>query len=200
MRRIVFSGATFVLLALVMGACGHWPAAEFEPGMPVEDAASREAALRKLVKRHVEQAARTTSEDRHELERSKPYYYKEYSVYPEGTERMTIEIREQDSRSRPYVADITLPKIQYSTRLHRKRQEAVEDDNFLRGTGTETLTYELRNGRWRPVGSLFVAEKTEENINGEWVPLEEEIVRTIEAEERKGWFARQWSKIMGRDD
>jgi len=98
-----------------------------------------------------------------------PYFYRHYDVYPEGATGLTIAMQERDTRSIPYMADVTVAKQVFSTRLHRKRKEAEKDANFLRDTGAETATYELRNSKWTRVGSMFVASKSEENVNGEWV-------------------------------
>jgi len=86
--------------------------------------------------------------------------------------------------------------------LHRKRGEAEQDANFLRDTGSETDTYELRNGKWVRVGSMFVATKSEENVNGEWLPVNETVKRTVAAEEQKargGWFKRTWASVTGQE-
>ena len=109
-------------------------------------------------------------------------------------------MQERESRSAPLIADVVLAKQRFVTRLHRDRMEAQNDTNFLRDTGTETTTYELRNGGWVRVGSLFVASKSEENVNGEWAPVKETVERTVAAEEEKsqGWFGRTWSKITGK--
>lgn len=188
--------------ATVRGWFGGGKGAEFpEPaGEAVEEVTREdyEDALRESVERYVQAAHRNRDEKKAAVRRAKPYYFKEYSVYPENAENLDIEYKETESRTRPVIAEVTLDRVRYSTRLHRKREDARQDDNFFRDTGAETLTYELRNGRWRRVGSLFVANKTEEYVNGEWVPRREEVERVLEAEERKGWFGRVWSTITGR--
>jgi hypothetical protein len=89
--------------------------------------------------------------------------------------------------------------LRYATRMHRKRDQAQADGNFLRDTGAQTISYELRNGKWWRAGSLFVAEKTEEYVSGEWVPVQEEVQRTVAAEEENAnWFNRTWSAITGK--
>ncbi|MCC6698644.1 MAG: hypothetical protein IT365_23675 [Candidatus Hydrogenedentes bacterium] len=160
--------------------------------------ADREASLKKLVEDYV--AAASRSEGSSQILRKKPYWFKEYSVYPGGTQGMEIEMQESDSRTSPVSAKVTLGKQRFATKLHRKRDEAVADANFLRDTGTETLSFKMRGDRWWRDGSLFVAEKTEENVNGEWVPAQEEVERTVAAEEEKegNWFNRAWSTISGR--
>lgn len=158
-----------------------------------------EAKLRDLVTDYVNAQGRQEGEARSQVIKRKPYYYKEYSVYPDGAESMKVDIQEKDSRTSPYSAEVTLSKQRFATRMHRKRDEAQADSNFLRDTGTETLTFELRGDRWWRVGSLFVADRTEENVNGEWVPAQEEVERTVAAEEKEGnWFNRAWSAISGR--
>jgi len=127
----------------------------------------------------------------------RPYFFKEYSVYPDGADEFDADIRETESRTAPVVANVTLEKQRFATRLHRKRAEAAADENFLRDTGVETMTFEWRGGQWKRVGTLFVAEKTEEYVNGEWVPPQEEIQRTVAEEERPGWWGRTWGKITG---
>ncbi len=157
-----------------------------------------EKVLRETVERHLEVAQRNREEQKQAIQRAKPYYFKEYSVYPNGMADADIEYKETESRTRRVIAEVTVDKVRYATRLHRKREDARQDENFFRDTGVETLTYELRSGRWRRVGSLFVAEKTEEFVNGEWVPRREEVERVLEAEEGKGWFGRMWSTVTGR--
>ena len=46
----------------------------------------------------------------------------------------------------------------------------------------------------------FDAEKTEEQINGEWMPRSEETERIIPAEERPGFFKRLWMRIRGEKE
>ena len=109
-------------------------------------------------------------------------------------------IQETESRTVPYRASVKVDKQRYATKLHRKREDAVADSNYARDTGKETLTFEMRNGRWYRAGSLFVAEKTEEYINGEWVPAKEEVERTVAAEDEQAgsWWQRAWESVTGR--
>lgn len=162
-------------------------------------AGDTEATLRKLVKAHIERESRASDAQRDTVVRRKPYFSKEYCVYPDGPDGFRLLIQEQEGRSVPCIADVTMAKLRFVTRYHRTRVEAEGDTSFLRDTGAETITYKLRNGRWTRVGSLFVAEKTEENVNGEWVPVEETVKRTVAAEEpQPGWLSRTWSQITGR--
>ena len=122
--------------------------------------------------------------------RKRPYYYKEYAAYPNELDA-DIEIIDQESRAVPYLANVTLDKTRFSTRLHRDSSEAESDDDFFRDTGTETITYEWRNGDWRRISSFFVADKTEELVNGQWVAVQEEPERTVLSEEpSENWFNR----------
>jgi len=158
-----------------------------------------EARLSRLVKDHIQRETRTADRQRETVARRRPYFYKEYCTYPGGPEDFELLVQAQEGRSVPYVADATLDKHRFATRYHRKRVAAEQDTDFLRDTGTETITYELRNGRWTRVGSLFVAEKTEEYVSGEWMPVAETVKRTAATEEPKpGWFSRTWSRVSGR--
>ncbi len=163
-------------------------------------AANYEAELREIITKQIESVGKTPDPARAKLIFRKPYFYKEYDVFPDGPGKFQLVVQEKESRSTPYVADVSLAKIRYATHLHRKRAEAEQDTSFLRDTGSEVMTYELRNGKWTEVGSMFVAQKSEENVNGEWLPVKETAKRTVAAEEEKaqGWFGRFWSKVTGR--
>ena len=201
---------TVVLLALALTGCAlfghHKPkeAGDTAIAAPAaKTAQDREAELRALVRNRVETAMNTNDEQRNKVIRRSPYFYRKYDVYPSGADDMKALMQEKESQSAPYIADVALSKQQFTTRLHRKRAEAEDDTSFLRDTGSETITFELRNGHWTRVGSIFIAEKSEENINGEWVPVKETAKRTIASEETKaqgGWFKRTWSKIMGKSE
>ncbi|HOC72741.1 MAG TPA: hypothetical protein PKL54_07990 [Candidatus Hydrogenedentes bacterium] len=171
------------------------PSAEAVSGASREEA---ETALRGIVEKHLQAEAGRGSAAGPDMVRRRPYYFREYVEYPSGAGGMEIVLRENDSRIRPLSGEVRVAKVRHSTRMHRSRGEAAEDANFFRDTGTEMLNYELRNGRWRRVGSLFVADKTEEFLNGEWVPRREEEQR-VAPEAQPGWFARMISKITGRD-
>lgn len=130
--------------------------------------------------------------------RNKPYFYKEYEVYPAESSNYTVDLTEKDSRTVPYIADVRLPKVRYATKMHRNRGEARDDTNFFRETGTEVRTYELRYGDWFFVGSMFQVDTKEEQINGEWVPAQEEVVKAVADEPSQGWLGRTWSWVTGR--
>jgi len=202
-------------LVVVLVSCSHLRHGERKPGSgsaatgapQVTEAApaqptiaDREAGLREMVRGQIAAAARVADEQKSKVIRSKPYFYKQWDVYPEGPDAFTVLTQEKESRSVPYVADVTVAKQRFATRLHRERAEAEKDVNFLRDTGTETITYEFRNGHWVRTGSLFIADTSEENVNGEWVQVDETSVRTVAAEEDRseGWLSRTWSTISGR--
>jgi len=162
---------------------------------PSEAEASREyeARLHRTVRSELRAAERREADGSSRIVFKKPYYFKEYSVYPGADEDYSIEFTEKESRTTPLSAETKADKIRFATRLHGKREDARVDQNFVRGTGTETVSYELRNGRWRRLGSLFVADKTEELVAGEWQPVRERAaLPVLEAEEPTGW----WRRIM----
>jgi hypothetical protein len=203
MTKMTVTGRWFVVLAVTLACCscamlrgGGGPQAS-----DAVTAESGEAELKDVVRHHIRSAADSESESRGKLVRKKPYFFKEYAVYPGGPDAFDITMHETESITAPYIADVKVEKQRYATQFHRKKQEAKADDGFFRAKGTETLTYEFRNGKWRKMGSLFVAATVEENVNGEWVLLEEAAQRSIaaqETEEAKGWWGRTWSAITGR--
>ncbi|MCL4215528.1 MAG: hypothetical protein KJ052_00760 [Candidatus Hydrogenedentes bacterium] len=172
-----------------------------KPSETIDQAAStadHEATVLDLVRRHVAAVGRSGEGESGEIIRKRPYYYKEYTVYAD-TSNPEVDIRETPSRTAPFIANVTLPAQRYATQLRRNRAEAAADSDYQRHTGNETLTFEYKNGRWVRVGSLFIAQRIEENINGEWVLFEEEIEDTLAApEEGRGWFGRIWSGVTGR--
>ncbi len=155
----------------------------------VAEAVDYEALLLAEVKAHLKGVA--GAESRNRLVRRKPYYFKEYAEYAAGARPGDITMVETASRTAPYRADVTLRKVRYATRLRRAKDAARLDTDFLRDTGTEVLSYEFNSGQWRRLGSLFVAEKTEERVGGAWVPVREEPARLVPEEEApRGWFGR----------
>lgn len=151
------------------------------------------ADLRKIIENEIKTVS---TADRNRIYRKRPYYWRNYAVYDNQTPE--IDIQETDSKSKPYIARIKLNKTLYYTRLHRNRRDAEEDKNLIRSVGTETSTYELRNGRWMKIGSTFIPEKTEKYEGNQWVPLrEEEVVKEQTLEPPKeGFFKRIRSWIF----
>lgn len=173
------------------------PQAEAALDVAASEAESR-AQLVALVDAYIDAANADSRDNEDRIIRKRPYFYKEYNSYPGRATDAEIELTETDSRTSPFIADVQLERIRYATRYHRSRDDARLDSSFLRDTGTETLTYELRNGRWTRVGSFFLAEATEEQVNGNWVPVQRVLQREVQTEEpEQGWFGRTWSRISG---
>ena len=144
--------------------------------------------LQQIIKNEIKSAA---TADKNTIYRKKPYFWKYYSIYTTTDEPFNINLQETDSKSKPYIAKIELEKTMYYTKLHKTRRDAEEDNDFIRSIGKETLTYELRNGRWTKMGSVFVPEKTEKKSGDSWVPLrEEEILKEQPEEPKKGVLKR----------
>mgnify|MGYP003351680026 CR=1 FL=1 len=200
-QRIVLLPVFLVLLGIAAGCHHKSDQAPLDPALihAADDAASdRVAALRSEVHKRIEINARTMAEDKQHLIHRTPYWYKEYSEYPAGSDNFEVQTADTESRAAPMTGAVSLDKIRFSTRLHRDRDEAEHDTNFLRDTGAEKLAYTFRNGRWILTGSTFVADKSEENVNGQWVAVQETVQRTVAKEEKPGWFARTWATITGK--
>jgi predicted small secreted protein len=204
MRRIVIWGVLGVMIgglagcATMRGMVGRdaksdSAALATEPAAAASTEMDHETRLREKV--NAEIAATNTTP---QFVRRKPYYYQEYMDYSGGASSYEVSLTEKDSRTVPFMAEVKLPKVRYATKLHRNRGDAREDTNFFRETGTETRTYELRYGDWMFVGSMFQVDTTEEQVNGEWVPAQEEVVKAVSEESGQGWLGRTWSWVTGR--
>jgi len=163
-----------------------------------EDTTQREAQLRDLVQRRRIQASHAREEAEQTVKRKTPYFFKEYATNPESSD-IRIEFQQTESRSNPLRASVDVPKVRFTTRLHRSRDDALRDTNFFRDTGRETQEYILRNGRWVSIGNTFVADVSEMQVDGQWVPLQEEepARETPEADDQGGWFRRAWDRVTG---
>jgi len=211
MTRILGRCAVATMVLLMLASCARFglfhrdkrEAGPLAETMAVQKTAKdHENELRTLVTGQIDAVAKSGDAGGTQVVKRMPYFYKQYEVYPQGAADLKITMQEKESRSVPYIADVTMSKQRYATRMHRKRGEAEQDRNFLRDTGTETDTYELRNGKWARVGSMFVATKSEENVNGEWLPVDETVKRTVASEEEKakgGWLKRTWAAITGKE-
>jgi len=159
-----------------------------------------ESQLRDMVGRRVAQLEASREEDKGRVLYRKPYFYKEYASFTESAQSADVEIRETDSRSRPYEGKVEIGKIRYATKMHKTRAEASTDNAFIRQTGTEVLNYELRNGRWNRVGSIFTVDLAEEQVNGEWVEVQEERATELmqEPEIERGFFGKFWDRVSGK--
>jgi len=205
MIGIFRSSLGIVLLAALTTGCASTKNSSEGAAPPSEpDVAALRAAyqadLEKIVRRELEAAGREADLDRVRLVRRRPYYLKECAAYPSVPETLNVEMHETESRTRPYQADVTGPKVRLSSRPHTKKEDARKDTRIFRDTGMETLTYEMRSGQWKRIGGIFVADKTEEYINGEWLPRMEEVKRTTPAEPPKGWLKSRLLKLIGRGD
>lgn len=151
--------------------------------------AERRADLAVAAQRIIDSSAKSAASGRSKIISKKPYYYKEYVEYPEGPNSFETSVIEQDSITSPYQGDVTINKLRYATRLHRNRDEARDDDRFRRDTGVETISFEYRNEEWHRIGSLFVAEKTEQSLGGEWVAALESSPRgsSVEKTRKSVW-------------
>lgn len=164
----------------------------------VQPGSDYEAALRELVRKEIASKGALDNDANAVLRYSTPFYFRELIVYPDGPDQFTLQIRETDSKTKPYAAEVKASMVRYSTKLSRDRSTAASDTNFYRSTGEETTAYALSNGRWVRSGALFVAGKVEEKINGEWVPIQEEVQRAMNKEpEEKGFLGKVWSSVFG---
>jgi hypothetical protein len=194
---------TFFLSILTSGCASDGSQQNSPAGAAVTDGvfsptqAEAEIRLKEMVTEQIQSEKQYDNTQAVPVIKRRPYYFKEYAVYPDGPDGFDVEFREIDSRTRPLMAEVNLNKIRYSTHMHRKYNLAASDSDFLRDTGKETLVFEWRNGRWTRTGAIFDAEKTEENINGQWAPRREETVRVNPEEDRPGWFGRIWQRIRG---
>ncbi len=152
-----------------------------------------EARLRTLVRGELRSAGRQADRPSTRVILKKPHFYKEYFVYPNGEDDLRLEITERESRTTPLSAEVSVDKVRFATRLHSKKDDARLDETFMRGTGKETISYELRNGTWRRLGSLFVAETTEVFSDGEWRPFRDTPSRRVMEEEEP---TRWWQRLM----
>ncbi len=193
------------LLIVMAGIVGVSCAAKREKGPALDlsspqSAAEFEAQLREAVNRYMASAGRDEDMTRAPITRRRPYYFKEFVIYPSDASEAQVTLQQRESRTRPYIADAKVDKRRYYTDPHKKRKSAQQDLKFYRDTGHETLTYEYRDNRWWRVGSLFIPEKSEEYVNGEWLPRREEVRVFVEPEEPEGfWLIRKFRQWFRRD-
>lgn len=171
-----------------------------EETFEVLNKAEYELKLRKVARSEIASAPRDVDPSSARLVHQKPFFFREFTVYPDGPDAYELVLHERESRSAPYWADIKVHRERYRTKNHRKKQDARSDTNFRRDIGTQRITYELRNGKWARRGSLYTAGRMEERIAGEWVALgskEKVLAPFADAvpEEKKGVFGRMWNGI-----
>jgi hypothetical protein len=160
------------------------------------------ATLHAEVARHINAVSQGGDSDRNRIVRRKPYFYKTYSEYGDIPAESALIIQASASRTVPYRADVRITKIRYATELKRKRDQARADTKFIRDTGEETISYEFRSGQWHRVGSLFVADKSEEQLDGEWIAVRRAQPRTLSEvveQEDVGWFNSVRNKLPWRN-
>jgi hypothetical protein len=196
-KRVLYSIFS-VILCLGMASCASTRRANRSGSgaAEIETGANKEEALANAVARVVE----STDDAPGRVLRRRPYFFKEYAAYP-SPESFKTEIIETESRSRPFTAEVILSKTRFATKLHSQKKDARDDNQFFRYTGKETLTFEWRNKGWQRVGSVLVADKAEEEVNGAWRPVQETPTEVQVAKEaqKKDWLGRMWSGLWGRN-
>lgn len=182
-----------VAVCLAAGGCastGNKSTGEAVSAAPTAE--EYQALLRERVEADLAQARAQQGAEHTELVFKRPYYYREYSEYPGGVDVYSLDFSEKESRTTPMTAELEVEKVRYATRPRTSREDARGDENFLRSSGIDTISYELRSGEWRPVGSLFLASATEESQDGTWVQIHEQRRLTGSlTEEPTSW----WQKL-----
>jgi hypothetical protein len=204
-RTRVSRGILVLTVAAMLAGCGTFGRGGNAPNPggrlrsePVADLSNAEGAARELVRAYLAQTGTSADAAQAELLYAHPYYYRQFVVYPEGPDAFELEMLRTDSRTMPYTAEARYTKVRYATELHRNRDDALADDDFRRGTGTETMALQLKNGRWSRVSNLFVAEQLERREDGVWVPVQERAADSTATEEEAGMFRRLWNSVFGR--
>ncbi len=203
MMKKLFLGCSVLAILLALPACARNKDKKGKFSDPVveqaADSGATEADLRRLAEREIAgfKSAEAGGEDR--IIRKRPYYLKEYSVYSD-TQDLSVTMLEKTSRSQPVSAEVRIAKERFFTKMHRERKVAIDDLDFLRDTGTEVISYELRGGHWRRTGSIFVADRTEAKSDGQWVQVDETTETQVPKQEQQpGWFSRTWKRLIGGD-
>ncbi|MGI6461221.1 MAG: hypothetical protein ACOX5J_14230 [Candidatus Hydrogenedentales bacterium] len=209
-RRKVVWTALVVIALLVSPGCGRFGSrgkkeVSMTASQTVEtqrqelSAAAKEQRLREAVEELVADAARVDTPERAPVVKHKPYFLKEYSLYPKGAASAKLQIHETQSRVAPLVGEATIPKQRFATEMHRKKDAAREDSSFYRETGSEILTYHWRNGRWMQVASLFVVDVKEEQGESGWRAVEPQVKEDpfLKGED-EGFVRRMFGGIFGR--
>ncbi len=162
--RVVRLGLVCLLLAVLPGCAlfggGKSPSKAMTSEMVV-DQSQHEAQLRALVDRRLTGSSKSNSANNAQLHYRKPFHYKEYVEYPDGLAAYTVEISKTEYKGTPYVAKVRLAKKRYVTALEKKKSDARKDQEFFYSSGTQTLSYEMRHGKWLETGSVFVAQESQ---------------------------------------
>ncbi len=165
--------------------------------VPVSTRAEEERGLEALVLKELEAAARYSSEGNSQLRHPRPYFYREYVVYPDGIEQFRAVYSETESRTTPLTAEASLRMVRYATELTKNKESARNDSDFQRDEGKQTLSFQYRNGKWRRVGSVFIAEKSERFSDGEWRLVREraQIEAAPEVAPKTGLWRRALNRV-----
>lgn len=165
------------------------------------DISEHEAVVERMVRRHIESVGTEADRQDAKLVFDRPYYFREYNAYPDGTDGFTVDIQRRESRTTPLEAQVELERERYTTDPTRKKKDAKDDAFFVRHVGTETITYAYENGRWKRTGSLFVTGPEQLQVAGEWrTPEYDEPIlpEVTQPPEDRGFFRRMWSAVSGR--
>lgn len=197
---VVLAGALSSCAMFRGGDGGATPDAAAATDVPAPAVVDYEAALRETVREYMAGQNAQADLAGQEVQKKDPYWFKEYAEYPAEPGEKDIIIQETESLTTPYVADVQLQKVRFITEMHRKKDEARADADFRRDTGTEVITFEWRNGQWMRAGSLFVAERVEELVDGQWQPVAEEQLAPMAAgaPADEGWWRRAWGFVTGQ--
>ena len=178
------------LLIISLPACSIF---RFGKGVPAPLPASIEVIgtdyedkLRSLVNDSLTKSQRYDSAGSARLTFRRPYFYKEYVAYPDGVDNYSLDIRASESLTTPYTAQIRLKKQRYVTKFQKKREPTRRDTTFYESIGFETLSYELRHGRWREVGTLYVAQETDPRLKDAASKVRFDDASGLEPEKKSG--------------
>jgi hypothetical protein len=201
-HSIVRIAVALLVISLVAG-CGRMRDRRSEAPVPNEQVAVDASASATVHEQEVLELAQRyiggATGEQGKLIRRNPYFLKEYAEYTSEPGLADVRLQERQSRTVPLAADVRVQKIRFATDVHRNRDQARDDNNYFRSTGTETISFELRSGRWKRVGTLFVADETQELVDGVWTDRREPVViEEYEPEDERGWFRRFWSGLTGR--
>lgn len=203
-RQISLLILVLLSAALALSACGTSGGKAISARNEAGAAATLDdykAQLHEIVRAEILEARREADESSAEVRNYKPHFFKEFYDYPQGVDSFEIAFTEKESRTTPLEADVSLPKLRYSTDVQRDRAAVRADSDYQRERGTETISYELRNGRWHRMGSLFVASEISVMRNGQWVErMEEPRTRLDPFEDDDGWFRRTLNRLRIGDD
>ncbi|NIA16497.1 MAG: hypothetical protein GWP08_20750, partial [Nitrospiraceae bacterium] len=78
---------------------------EASDATPAATPQDHEAQLSALANKMVASANKNADDRKHRVQKRNPYFYKEYGIYPDGTDNMEIVVQEQEGVRTPYVAD-----------------------------------------------------------------------------------------------